>query len=450
MVFSRSKQKPLFITAVILSILFWLGLLWLAHYILQQFWPIIGPEYLAVAVLSLIILIYFFDFIRRARQMAYLRGNAVLVSKKQHPDLFSRLKTAGKRLKLEEIPEMFLFNGPLQQDSFAVRYQGQKYIAINASITAALTDRQGAIDYALGYELGKVSDRYSRWDYFIYPTRVLPVIGSAYARAKIYNYDAYGIRACKAKVDAAFVLSVYASGNRRWKSLNIPDFAGQSNLTRQFWMSVFELVSGRPWLSKRMAHLRAIATKSDTFIPRRNPFAYIVTILIPYLAPIGPALAIRILFVFLWGAILAYAVNQGYHELAKREMLGFLQSRFEGKAVRVPGTSRPSTPSTSRKKTNNNHKTSTLNAYTALRDDLVYLGKLTLERQKRYGGNPCEIGNVSALKLNYSWKRYAFSCDEPIVYTSVEQGEFVPGHKAHIQSYNWKLKKFVKGVPTGN
>ena len=344
---------------------------------------------------------------------------------------------------------MYLFSGAIQQKSIAVRYQGQQYIAINADIIAALTDRQGAIDFILGFELARARDAYSRWAPFIYPARVLPVIGPAYARSCVYSYDTYAISACKTKVDAAFALAVYASGDRRWKSLNIPNFSGQSMASQEFWIALNDLVSEVPWLSKRMAHLRAIATKSDTFIPRRNPMAYPIAIFIPYLAPFGVHIFIRLLFLALWGAVVFFAATQGYRILAEHNVLGFVQSRFENKLVRVPGTDKKAMADRQNvgNKGSKRRASGQINPYGMLHRDLKYLGKLTFERQKKHGGNPCEIGNISALRLNYHWQRYAFSCDEPIVYTNIEQGEFVPGHKAHIQSYNWKLKRMIKGPP---
>ncbi|MDH5649183.1 MAG: hypothetical protein OEY67_05960, partial [Gammaproteobacteria bacterium] len=42
------------------------------------------------------------------------------------------------------------------------------------------------------------------------------------------------------------------------------------------------------------------------------------------------------------------------------------------------------------------------------------------------------------IRLNYRSSRYAYSCDEPVVYTRVAYGEFEPGRPAHVQSYNWE------------
>ncbi|GMQ91955.1 MAG: hypothetical protein BMS9Abin11_1272 [Gammaproteobacteria bacterium] len=443
-----SRQKLLFIVSVILSSGFWLGLVFFAHFAMRRTWAYISLDYVALIVVLAIILVYFIDFIRRARLVAHLKGHTIEIGAKQHPDLYSRLKTCCKRLDIESLPNMYIFSGNTQQKSYALRYQGQQYIAINVDVIAALTDRQGAIDFILGYELARARDVYSRWAAFIYPARVLPLIGPAYIRSCIYSYDAYGIRASKSKVDAAFVLAVYASGDRRWKSLNIPNFAGQSAATREFWMSMQELVSENPWLSKRMAHLRAIATKSDSFIPRHNPLALPLALLVPYLAPFGFYTAVRLLFLALWITVTFFGTIQAYRLLAKHDLLGFSESRFVNKVVNVPGKKRISILSRSKNsKPKKPRAIGQIDPYGTLHTDLKTLGGMILNRQRKRGGNPCEINNIKTLQLNYHWQRYAFSCDEPIVYTNIEQGEFVPGHKAHIQSYNWKRQKMVKGPP---
>ncbi len=43
------------------------------------------------------------------------------------------------------------------------------------------------------------------------------------------------------------------------------------------------------------------------------------------------------------------------------------------------------------------------------------------------------------------WDRYAFSCEESIVYTAVGRGEFEPGRPAYIRKYDWRVKKIIAG-----
>ena len=176
---------------------------------------VIGVDRFAIGAAVLIILAYLVAHLRKARQVAYLRGEAVEIGAKQHPDLFSRLKSTCRRLGIQDRPAAYLFQNPEITDCFSLRFQGASFLALNGEVIGALTDRQGAIDFVMGQELGLIDDRQAPWITFLLPASVLPLIGAAYARAKIYSYDRYGIAACKTKVDAAFALAVGASGSRR-------------------------------------------------------------------------------------------------------------------------------------------------------------------------------------------------------------------------------------------
>jgi hypothetical protein len=86
--------------------------------------------------------------------------------------------------------------------------------------------------------------------------------------------------------------------------------------------------------------------------------------------------------------------------------------------------------------------------YARLDADLRKLGELARARRRAASDIPCDIGRTAALKLNYSWQRYAYSCSEPVVYTAVERGEFEPGRPAHVRKYDWNRRRIIAG-PSG-
>lgn len=433
-------EKALFVIAVIVSAFFWAGLALVLAAAADRYLPWFGFDYVATSLALLLILAYLVVHLHKARRVAYLRGNAVEIGPKQHPDLYSRLKATCKRLEIEQLPVAYLFQNPEIPDCFSVRFQGASFLALNGEVIGELTDRQGAIDFVMGHELGRIQDRQARWIPFILPALVLPLLGPAYARAEVYSYDRYGIAACKAKVDAAFALAVVASGTRRWKSVNVPQFVAQSAGNSGFWMSLDELNSSVPWLSKRMAHLRAIATNSATFIPRRNPLAYVVALFVPHIGTRAWRGVLRLLLVVLWIAVLAHSGALGYQQLVQSGVVDEVASRFE--RLRAKTSERPGT------KTLDAHIGETDDPYARLDADLRRLGEVALTRHDKEGAIPCDIGNATALKLNYRWDRYAFSCDETVVYTLVERGEFEPGRLAYIRKYDWRKKKVIVAPST--
>ena len=442
---SYPNKQRLFQIAVFLSILFWLGLLGFGHAMAKQYLAQLGlsdfeiRRFLPTLILITLVTIFIVDRVHRIRLVTRLRAFAVEIGPKQFPDLHGRIKSVCRRLEIADLPMVFLYPQTNLADSTSVRYRGKDYLMLDAETVGALTDRQSAIDYLLGFELARLHDPNSDWRYFLWPARVVPLLGAAYERARIYHYDGAGIQACKTKVDAALGLAIRVAGTRRWKSLSIPQFASQSAEYNKLWMSFSELISARPWLPKRMAHLRATATRSDTFIPRRNPVSYLMALFVPYIQLTKPAGLFQLVFILFWISLASFWGDIGYNQLQQRGWLEWMGDKKE--APKVAFFTRAWL-----QKTSPEQEITSSNRYLRLHTDLRQLGKLASTRYKKYGDVPCEAGNIRGIKLNYRSSRYAYSCEEPIVYTRVAHGEFEPGRPAHVQSYNWEKNRILESA----
>ncbi len=442
---AHPREKPIFFVAVFAATFFWLTLAWLSLFLVNKIWPQVQGREVAFILMGLTAILALLHNIRQILKIATLRGYSVELSAKQFPDLYNRLHAICKRLEIDPMPAAYISRDRHGPDAFSLKYLGRGYLALNANLVNALTERQGAIDFVIGYELGRLFHHYRSWDAFLWPIRVLPLLGPAYARNQVYVRDRHGFAACKTKADAAFALAMVAAGDRRWKSLSIPNFAGQSAHKRLFSMSFAELISARPWLSKRMANLRALSTSSDHLVAQRNPLAYILALVTPYIGWRYRGVVVRLLVLALWGLSLGHALWAGERILVAQGLLPDqlslgnrlvqFKSRTQESAVAPAKPTHPPVTKLSPK----------YNPYRRLEDDLRLLGRYARQRQQRQGGIPCEIGNIKALSLNYLADRYAFSCDEPRVYTIVERGEFEPGKTSHIRTYNWKTRKMVLG-----
>ncbi|GMR21240.1 MAG: M48 family metallopeptidase [Gammaproteobacteria bacterium] len=432
------RLKLLFSANLLFSLAFWIGLAWILKQASRHFGIIAGidfnnPEQLIALYLGAGLLMVLARFLVRVRQLARIRGHAVAIGGKQFPDLARRLSAVCKRLQVENLPRAYLFNDPKLQRSHSLKLFGQSHLALQAEIISAFTERQSAIDFVIGYELARSHDPLNAWQPLLAPAAILPLLGAAYARARIYHYDRIGLAACKTKVDAAFALAILATGGRRWKSLNIPQFASQSTEAAQFWNSLNELQSDSPWLTKRMAHLRAAATQSDAFVPRHHPLAYAIGLLIPHTKLTSINGPFRLLGLALW-ILLAGLSGQALYQFAEQQ--GWLQRLQSAPAVTLGQQDRP-------KQRSKNHP------YDQLDADLRALGQNLRKQYKKTGGNPCAIKRLKQIKLNYSASRYSFDCNKPLVYTHIEIGEFIPGTPTHIRSYHWQQDRMLSGQNTG-
>jgi len=462
MITTHPHEKPLFLLAVFAALIFWSGLGWLVVFLVMKTWPATRPDNLVLIVLAAVLVIALIHSLRQILKIATLRGYAVEISSKQFPDLHNRLHSVCKRLEIDPMPAAYINRDQHGPDAFSLKYLGRGYLVLSANLVNALTERQGAIDFVMGHELGRLYHRYRNWDPFLWPIRVLPLLGPAFARTQVYVRDLHGLNACKTKADAAFALAMVAAGDRRWKSLSIPDFAAQSAHKRLFSMSFAELISAEPWLSKRMANLRAISTSSDNLVAQRNPLAYAAALVTPYFGWRYRGMTVRVIVILLWVLSLSHGIWAGEKLLVQRGLLsnGMFNeqlNKLKHASRAQPGAetrnlARGELPVTKLSPRDNHSATRPEtnpeikgNPYRKLEDDLRLLGRYARERQQRQGGIPCEIGNIKALSLNYPAERYAFSCDEPKVYTIIERGEFEPGKPSHIRTYNWKTRKFELG-----
>jgi len=192
-----------------------------------------------------------------------------------------------------------------------------------------------------------------------------------------------------------------------------------------------ELLSDVPWTSKRMANLRALATKSDAFIPRYHPFSYLVAALFPFVQPLKLVFLSQILALGLWVVVAGYWAPVAKSFVASQIELRWPDENKNSKQESVIKTAAAKTTSKNRR------------PYARIHLDLKKLGNKIRGKISKSNGNPCELAGVDNIKLNYDASRYAFDCNKPIVYTHIEQGEFEPGKGAHMQRYNWKKKRIL-------
>ncbi len=105
-------------------------------------------------------------------------------------------------------------------------------------------------------------------------------------------------------------------------------YAGQSADNAGFWASFHELVGGYPWLTKRVARVIEPAAA----VPRRNPLAYLLAILVPYGGRAGGGLLGVVVLVALIGMLAAVALP-AYQDYKTRTQV--MQLWQEGTEVRA-------------------------------------------------------------------------------------------------------------------
>ena len=266
-------------------------------------WLIIVVGTLGLALIYLLFGFLFYVFAHSAF-ISWLRGNAVLLSSQQLPDLRARFDACCTRLGITDPPEAYLLQGGGVLNAFATRFLGRHYVVLLSDIVDAMDEHPEGINFYFGHELGHVRMRHLTGTLWRAPVLWLPLIGAAYSRAKESTCDRHGRACCESPESAARALVALAAGARRWKQVDLPAYAEQSVLSQGFWMSFHELINGYPWLTKRT--LRVLDSAAP--VPGRNPIAYLFALFVPYAGRAGGGLGGLIVIAAVVGILAAVAI----------------------------------------------------------------------------------------------------------------------------------------------
>jgi Zn-dependent protease with chaperone function/type II secretory pathway pseudopilin PulG len=253
---------------------------------------------------------------------AYLKGTGVHITYQQFPDLKARVDVCCGRLGLDRVPEAYVLS---RRSPLTAMLLGRRYIVLQSCVLDALEDKADAINFYIGHEIGHITRRHQRWLALLLPSAALPLLGAAYARACAYTCDRHGLHACDDLRSAQSGLAALAAGGRRWRQLNVDGYAAQAQLASGFWMSFYELVNGQPWLVKRMAALRALATGAEAAPAARHRLAWLAALLVPRLGAAGAAGGLLALALLGAAATLALPRLDEYHvrsQLARAVRVG--------------------------------------------------------------------------------------------------------------------------------
>ena len=266
-------------------------------------WLLLIVGTFGLALVYLLIGFVFYVFAHSAL-ISWLRGNAVLLSQAQLPDLRARFEACCARLGLEEMPEAYLMQGGGALNAFAARFLGRNYVVLLSDIVDAMDEHPDGVNFYFGHELGHIRRHHLTGILLRAPVLWLPLLGAAYSRAKESTCDRHGRACCASPEAAARALVALAAGARRWRQVNLPAYAGQAALTTGFWMSFHELINGYPWLTKRTARVLDPAAP----LPRRNPLAWVLALFVPYAGRAGGGFGGVIVVVAVIGVLAAVAI----------------------------------------------------------------------------------------------------------------------------------------------
>lgn len=257
------KEDTYFALVLAASILIWLGI--------------------ALTLIGIIyaLFIAFFLWLGNGLLAAYLRAEAVRVSPEQLPELDRTFKEVCARLEIKNVPALYVLQSGGLLNAFAMRFAGRNFVVMYSDLLEALGPQSPETRFILGHEIGHIQSRHILKQIFLAPGLFCPLIGPAYRRAWETSCDRYGTFAAD-DVDSSVRAMLILSGGREYgRRLNPAAFAGQHRGERGFFVSLHELTSTYPTLSRRVIDLESLRLGTPAPRESRHPCAYVLAFLMP-------------------------------------------------------------------------------------------------------------------------------------------------------------------------
>ena len=282
------KEETYFILALLVSIAAWLALV------------------LTIFGLFYALLFGFFLWIGNGLLCAYLRSEAVRVSEQQLPQLYATYLEVCAKFNLTHPPALYVLQSGGFLNAFAARHAGRSFVVVYSDFMDALGADSPEMKFILGHEIGHLRSRHILKQMLLAPGLFMPLLGPAYRRSWESSCDRHGAYAAQDIEASTRAMMVLSGGKAHGKQLQAEAFASQHVDERGFFVSLHELSSTYPTMSKRVTDLLALKTGIPARRPARNPFAYLFATFVPGGNTGSPANAL--IFIVIIGLLAAMAI----------------------------------------------------------------------------------------------------------------------------------------------
>ena len=260
---SAPKEASYFTVVLLLSILFWVVI--------------------AISIVGIFyaLMFGFFMWLGNGLLVAYLRSESVRVDERQLPELHAAFQQVCQQLGEVKMPALYVIQAGGLLNAFATRFAGRDFVVVYSDFLEALGPSSPEMKFILGHELGHIKSRHIAKQIFLGPGMFFPLIGPAYRRAWETSCDRYGAYAAQDSDGSVRAMMIVSGGKQHGRTLSADAFAGQHADERGFFVSLHELTSTYPTLSRRVADLLSLKTGQPAAKPDRSPLAYFFALFMP-------------------------------------------------------------------------------------------------------------------------------------------------------------------------
>jgi hypothetical protein len=213
--------------------------------------------------------------------IARIKSEAVKLDINQTPRLSHVFTDVCARLGVAEVPDLYLIQAGGVLNAFATRFCARDFVVLYSDLLEAYGPDSGEIRFLLGHEIGHIRSKHIIKNMFLMPGLFLPLLGSAYNRACESSCDRHGAYASQDEAASVRAMMILSGGKEVGRNLLADAFSNQHHAARGFFVSLHELLSSYPTMSKRVSDLVDLQKRQNRPRPARNPFAYPVALFCP-------------------------------------------------------------------------------------------------------------------------------------------------------------------------
>jgi Zn-dependent protease with chaperone function len=213
--------------------------------------------------------------------VARIKSEGVKLDADQMPELNGVFANVCAKLGVSPVPELYLMQQGGALNAFATRHSARDFVVLYSDLLEAYGAESDEIKFLLGHELGHIRSRHILKTIMLLPGLFLPLLGSAYNRACESSCDRHGAFASEDAQSSVRAMMILSGGKHVGRDLVAEAFSKQHHHSRGFFVSLHELFSSYPTLSKRVSDLLDIANNRVTPKPRRNILAVMIGLFLP-------------------------------------------------------------------------------------------------------------------------------------------------------------------------
>jgi Zn-dependent protease with chaperone function len=214
-------------------------------------------------VLAGVILIFLFFWLVEKIFMGIfigiIRGNSIEVTKEQYPEVYEIIAAQARRLKMKELPEIYIQAGHF--NAFVTKFSRAHILMIYSEvIETTLTGNYDVLKYVTAHELGHIKQKHLAKEKYLFPSKIVPFLSLAYSRGCEYTCDRIGFDfSPKGSIEGVLIMT---TGKEIHSKFNIDTHIHNAVANEGFWTILSEKFLTHPHLYKRLVEIKKYSAYS--------------------------------------------------------------------------------------------------------------------------------------------------------------------------------------------